>query len=433
MKLNLSFLLVVVLFTFNSNKAQNDILSSSNDTLIKYIVGLKNELNELKKSKSKSSPHFNFKNGLGFSTPDSSYSLNIRFRMQNRFLMNTKDDEHLETGSWEARVRRCRLSFTGHVLNPKWNYYLQLSFSRGDMDWNDTEASTQNTSPNVVRDAMIFYKPVKNLQFAFGQGKLPGNRQRVVSSGSLQFYDRSIVNANFTPDRDFGFFANYKAHLGSTFLVLTKLAVTSGEGRNSVSSNTGLAYTGRVELLPLGAFTDGGDYFEGDIAREEKPKISIAGGYHFNDLAVRTAGQLGKDLLATRSFNVYMADFVFKYKGFALSSEYIRRDTEDSPLVLGSDKKYRTILTGDGINNQLSYCFKNMFEVALRHSLVTPHKDLYSKVRENEQYGLGVTKYLNKHKLKVQGNIFYNRERDLSKQENHNNYFFAVFQIEFGI
>ncbi len=69
--------------------------------------------------------------------------------------MNTKDDEHLETGSWEARVRRCRLSFAGHILNPKWSYYLQLSFSRGDMDWSDADASTQNTSPNVVRDAMI--------------------------------------------------------------------------------------------------------------------------------------------------------------------------------------------------------------------------------------------------------------------------------------
>ena len=106
---------------------------------------------------------------------------------------------------------------------------------------------------------------------------------------------------------------------------------------------------------------------------------------------------------------------------------------EGSPIVVGSDSKSRTLVTGDGINTQLSYCFKNMFEVALRHSLVSPHRDLTSKIRENEQYGLGVTKYLNKHKLKVQGNIFYNRERDLSKQENHNSYFFAVFQIELGI
>lgn len=432
MKLKFSFLLVSFLFTATVSKSQ-ETQNVSNDSLLKEFIALKKEINDLKKSSKTKAPYFNYKNGLGFATPDSSYSVNIRFRMQNRFLMNTQDDIHLETGSWEARVRRCRLSFAGHMINTKWSYYLQLSFSRGDMDWSDVDASTLNTSPNVVRDAMIFYKPIKNVQFGFGQGKLPGNRQRVISSGAQQFYDRSIVNATFTPDRDFGFFMNYTAHLGSNFIVLTKLAATSGEGRNSVSSNPGLAYTGRVELLPMGNFSDGGDYYEGDVAREQKPKLSIAGGYQLNDLAVRTGGQLGKDLLGTRSFNVYMADLLFKYNGFALSSEYIRRDTEGSPFVVGTDKKVRTITTGDGINTQVSYCFKNMFEFALRHSLLSPHQDLLSKVRENEQYGVGVTKYLNKHKFKVQGNLFFNRERDLSKQEDHNKYFFAVFQIEMGI
>lgn len=427
------FTLLFVSVLFINQMVSQENQGISNDTLFKYITDLRKEVYDLKKGKVKTLPYFNYKTGLGFATPDSSYSINIRFRIQNRFLMNTVSDDDFAPASWEARVRRCRLSFAGHILNPKWSYYLQLSFSRGDMDWSDVDGSTQNTSPNVVRDAMIFYKPIKNLQLALGQGKLPGNRQRVISSGAQQFYDRSIVNATFTPDRDFGVFANYTIHLGSTFTVLTKLAITSGEGRNSVSSNTGLAYTGRIEILPLGIFTDGGDYYEGDLAREPKPKISIAGGYQLNDLAVRTGGQLGRDLLATRSFNVYMADFLFKYKGIALSSEYIRRDTEGSPIVLGSDGKRKTIITGDGINTQLSYCFKNMFEIALRHSLLSPHNDLLSKVRENEQYGIGVTKYLNKHKLKVQGNLFYNRERDLSKQVNHNSYFFGVLQIELGI
>lgn len=190
--------------------------------------------------KTAKTPYFNFKNGLGFSTPDSSYSLNLRFRIQNRALFNTVSDEDLSPSSFEARVRRCRLSFTGHVVNPKLTYYLQLSFSRGDMDWSVADATSQNTSPNVVRDAMIFYKPVKQLQIGFGQGKLPGNRQRVNSSGALQFYDRSIVNANFTPDRDFGLFINYTGHVTENFLVVPKVAVSSGEGRNSVTSNAGL-------------------------------------------------------------------------------------------------------------------------------------------------------------------------------------------------
>jgi phosphate-selective porin OprO/OprP len=318
------------------------------------------------------------------------------------------------------------------MLNPKLTYYLQLSFSRGDMDWSATETTTINTSVNVVRDAIIFYRPVNSLQIGFGQSKLPGNRQRINSSGALQFYDRSIVNANFTPDRDFGLFINHTAHLGQP-LFITRLAITSGEGRNSVSSNTGLAYTGRVEFQPMGAFTDGGDYFEGDVIREEKPKFSIAGGYQYNDLAMRSGGQLGKDLYGSKSYNLYMADMVFKYQGFALTAEYIRRDTDGSPVVRGSDGKSRTIVTGDGINTQVSYCFKSRWEIAARHSLVSPHHDVLAQVRENEQYGLGITKYLNKHKVKVQANVFYNRERDLVLHKDMNKYFFAVFQVELGI
>jgi len=289
---------------------------------------------EEKKPTSKN-PYFNFKNGLGFSTPDSAYSINIRFRMQNRLLMNTVSDEDINPSSYEFRVRRCRLSFTGHVYNPKWSYYLQLSFSRGDMDWSMNDASNYNTGPNVVRDAIVYYKPIKHLQIGVGQTKLPGNRQRVVSSGALQFYDRSPANSNFTLDRDAGVFLNYSFHLGKTFKTIIKAAATSGEGRNSNSSNYGLAYSGRMEILPLGDFTDGGDYFEGDVVREPKPKISLGGGFHLNDMAVRTQGQLGKDLYEPRSYETYFADFLFKFKGFALSSEYLRRNC-DNPVTKNS-------------------------------------------------------------------------------------------------
>jgi hypothetical protein len=376
-------------------------------------------------------PYFNFKNGIGFATPDSAYSINIRFRMQNRLLMNSVSDEDLNPGSFEFRVRRCRLVLAGHVYNPKWSYYLQLSFSRGDMDWDMNQASNVNTSVNVVRDAMIYYKPFKNMQIGFGQTKLPGNRQRVVSSGSLQFYDRSPANANFTLDRDAGFFASYFFNIGK-FKTIIKGAVTSGEGRNSNSSNPGLAYSGRIEFLPMGDFTDAGDYFEGDVAREEKPKLSFGGGFHLNDLAVRTQGQLGRDLYEARSYETYHADLLFKFNGFALSSEYIRRNC-DNPVTKNSAGSTRAVVEGDGINTQISYCFKSRWEIAARHTLVSPHHDLYASMNENEQYGLGLTKYIMKHKVKVQGNIFYNRERNLNTSKDSNKHWLGVLQLELGI
>jgi phosphate-selective porin OprO and OprP len=181
------------------------------------------------------------------------------------------------------------MKFEGFVYNPKLTYYIQLSFSRGDMDWRGTDNSVNNHSPNIVRDAVIYYNPNKNVRLGFGQTKLPGNRQRVVSSGDLQFADRSIVNATFNIDRDFGFFAHYMTNYFNL-----RGAITSGEGRNSVASNNGLAWTGRAELLPLGKFTGNNDYIEGDLEREPKPKISLAVTYSLNDRAVRQSGTLGK-------------------------------------------------------------------------------------------------------------------------------------------
>ena len=376
-------------------------------------------------------PYFNFREGLGFAKPDSSYSLNIRFRIQNRAMVNTISDKNLHPAGYEARVRRCRLIFRGHVVDPRLAYYLQLSFSRGDMDWEVTDVTQQNVSPNVVRDAVIYYRIVPDLQIGLGQTKLPGNRQRVNSSGALQFFDRSIVNAQFTTDRDFGFFAQYRVNSKGTFRAVIKGAVSSGEGRNSTMSNYGLAYTGRVEILPLGAFTDGGDYFEGDVVREEKPKLSIAGAYMLNDLAVRTGGQLGDDLWGQKSFSLYIADLMFKYRGFMWASEYIRRDASD-PFVKGSDGITRHINTGDGINNQVSYCFPSRWEVAARYALVSPHRDVVGVFRQSEQVVAGVTRYLNRHNVKCQFNLVYNRERNLGTSAEKS-WFSAVFQVELGI
>lgn len=377
-------------------------------------------------------PYFSFKNGLGITSPDSNFSINIRFRIQNRFLMNTTSKEDLSPASWEARVRRARLAFTGYVFDPSFSYYLQLSFSRGDLDWNGLDVSSQNTSPNIVRDAMIFYRPGPKWQFAFGQGKLPGNRQRVVSSGSLQFFDRSPVNAAFTLDRDFGFFINYGNRFMNNGLFFIKTAITSGEGRNSIASNSGLAYTARLELLPLGEFTSGGDYFEGDVVREPLPKISLGLGGHFNDLAVRSQGQLGRDLYAAKSFYDLIADFLCKYRGFALSSEYLYKQSVGSPVTINSIGAIRDLLVGQGINTQISYCFPSKWEIAARQSMVVPHNEIKERNSEIREFGIGVTKYFMVHKTKVQFNAFSRDVSNTITQESRG-YFYFVFQIEAGI
>jgi phosphate-selective porin OprO and OprP len=374
--------------------------------------------------------------GVGVVTGDSTFSLNFQFRMQNRAAYVSKTDGDLSPDAFEFRVRRLRFKFEGFVYNPKLTYYIQLSFSRGDMDWRGSDNGINNSSPNIVRDAVIYYSPTKSLRFGLGQTKLPGNRQRVISSGDQQFPDRSIVNATFNVDRDFGFFAQYTGN----FMNL-RGALTSGEGRNSLLSNSGLAYTGRVEFLPLGKFTGNNDYIEGDLEREQTPKISIAATYSFNDQATRQAGQLGNDLYQTRGLKNFEADVLIKYKGWAWYNEYMNRDTDNPVTVNASDPtKFRTVYVGDGYLSQLSYLFPNNFEIAARYSTTVPSSSLYENAdfptlndKQVRQSELGVTKYLNGHRLKIQSSLIYNTSRDLQTDSYAAEFWSAVFQIELGI
>ncbi|MFZ7182733.1 MAG: porin, partial [Bacteroidota bacterium] len=109
-------------------------------------------------------PSFNFKNGLGIASPDSAFTMNIRFRIQNRaaFTVAQEDEDTWDVSAVDARVRRMRLRFEGQVYDPRLTYLIQLSFSRGDMDWDNSGV------PNVLRDAMVFYKVSNKLNIALG-------------------------------------------------------------------------------------------------------------------------------------------------------------------------------------------------------------------------------------------------------------------------
>ena len=118
---------------------------------------------------------------------DTLFKMTVRFRMQNRFALISEGGDDLAIGATDIRVRRMRLRFDGYVISPKIQYKVQLGFSKADMDLIET------TTTQPIRDAIGFYVPNKHWSIGLGQAKLPGNRQREVSSGALQLPDRSIV------------------------------------------------------------------------------------------------------------------------------------------------------------------------------------------------------------------------------------------------
>lgn len=364
-------------------------------------------------------------NGLEVKTQDSSFYANFRFRMQNRIGFSTEGGDDLGIKEFDMRVRRLRLRADGYVLSPKLGYSIQLSFTRGDMDVDNTGIA------NIIREGVIFYHFNDNFYIAFGQNKLPGNRQRVNSSGQMQFSERSIVNGAFTLDRDFGVKAYYDKLIGKVGF-RAKTAISTGEGRSVNTTDNGLAYTGRLEFLPMGWFTKDGDYSEGDLEREKKPKLSIAIGYSYNAKAKRTGGQLGKELYDSRNMATLFSDMLFKYNGWAAATEFMRR-TSDDPLTFNTSGDVRYIYTGWGLNQQLSYIFKNNWEPAFRYSMLRPQGSVTAYESQKEVTELGISKYLRGHRIKAQFSLGYNTKNGQWNFNNSNNYWSGVFQVELGI
>ena len=369
-------------------------------------------------------PYYSYGKGIGITSPDSLYQMNIRFRMQNRISLNHYD----EASEVEAMVRRLRLRFDGYVGDPKFQYAIQLSFSPEDVG-----EIKDDSDLNIIRDAMFFYVPNKHWQLGFGQTKLPGNRQRINSSGALQLTDRSINNSRFNIDRDFGLQVYYLGRNKEGFDYNIKTAISTGEGRNWLRAyDENLAYTGRIELFPLGVLSNNGAFYEGDLAREISPKIMLSAAYQFNNKALRANGQRGDQLFEGKDIHSFFADAITKYNGWALMLAYMHKHAEN-PITLNPEnpEDVRFVYNGQGFDTQLSYLFRNNVELIGRFSRQIPDDEIFSLAPKQNQFSLGLTKYIWEHTFKLQTEVTKNQYEFYDGSED--DYWYIRFQVEIGI
>ncbi len=362
--------------------------------------------------------------GVSFMPKNKKFKMTMRFRMQNQLALQFDDDFSLE--ETQAQVKRLRLRFDGYIYSPKLLYSIQLGFTPYDTK------VLPNGNNNLVRDAMICYRPSETWNIGFGQTKIKANRARINSSSALQFVDRSIVNSEFNPDRDFGIFGEYYKPLFADFNLAAKASITLGEGRNwAVNKSKGFAYTGRVELYPLGRFKSLGEVAEGDFQREETVKFMVAGAFSYNDRTTRELGQSGAELPdgMMRDLQQYYLDFILKYRGFAFYTDFMGRRC-DKPLFAGNDDLF--VYAGKGVNVQTSYLFKKNWEVAVRNSTLMPDSEIRPMVgyKRFNQSSLAVTKYLIGHNLKLQADVSYNHRTQTTEAYNR---WQMRFVVEAGI
>ncbi|WP_051435866.1 porin [Tenacibaculum sp. 47A_GOM-205m] len=348
---------------------------------------------------------------------DSTWSMNMSARMQ--FLATAEWDSNkdgLYNLSSSMLVRRARLKFKGFAFSPKLKYKLEIGMSNRDIS--GASEHTGN-APRYILDAVLKWNFHQNFELWFGQTKLPGNRERVISSADMQLVDRSLLNKRFNIDRDMGMQLRHHFNLSDKFVVREALAFSQGEGRNVTVGNLGgHQYTAHLEFLPFGLFEGNGDYKGGDLKREKTPKLAIGMSYDFNNNAVKTRSNQGQYMVNDAGYyetniSTFFVDAMFKYKGFSFMGEYASRDAEDpfaknsdGTPVLDSKGKQVVVEVGNALNLQTGYLFDKNWEISARYTNIALDKNITGKDIEN-QYTLGLSKYIVGHKLKVQTDVSY--------------------------
>ena len=359
---------------------------------------------------------------------DSTWTMKVGLRAQ---LLGSSSWEENNGNETSFLTRRARLKFDGYAYSPKLKYKVELGLSNRDLS-----GASQYTSnaPRYILDAVLQWNFYQNFELWFGQTKLPGNRERVISSGNLQQVDRSLLNSRFTIDRDFGFQLRHHFNLTNTFVVKEIFSLAQGEGRNITTGNLGgHQYTGRIELLPFGDFASKGDYTGGDLKREKKPKLAIGFSYDHNNNAVKTRSNQGsymtidgvEDAYFETNINTVFLDAMFKYNGISLMAEYSDRTASDA-FAKNSDGSLTgdEVQVGKGLNLQMGYLFNNDIELSGRYTHIELDKSITGKNPES-QYTLGLSKYIVGHKLKVQTDISH------LEIEGSNNKLMFRLQVDF--
>lgn len=351
---------------------------------------------------------FELGNGLTLNANDGLYQLQIQGTIQPYFGYRDLGNEVSEN---YFNVARSYLSFGGFAVDEKFSFFVQLDFS----------------SPSPLLDAWGAYEPWKDVKFIVGQKQnIANNREMLYMENQLQFVNRSLLSTTFSASgREMGLFFDSK--FGNSFVIAPQLAVTSGDGRNSFGMDSrdidvgGFKYAARLDVYPLGDFSEGNNIGVADFAREEQLKMVLGGAYSYNYGASNAVGEghddfnlydnLGNELYP--DYRKLYADVLLKYKGFSLLGEYavatatsldgMYTTVTSDPLLPTQISEYLNL--GSSYNVQLGYVTPWDYALDIRYSQVNQEfeTNANSLVRDATAYSIGVSKYFKNNALKVHG------------------------------
>ena len=317
------------------------------------------------------------KKGFRLETRDGNWATELQWRAQMRYSYPYSSDPRTisqfnadESSNFE--LRRVRMKIGGHGYRPWIKYYFEVDLQPSR---DDDDSSTASSSRLI--DWRITLDKYKWAALRVGQWKINYNRERVDSSGKQQFVERSIVNRQFTVDRQIGALIMGRVLPGTYADFNYYAGVFNGKGRSVNNPTDDMMWMGRFQWNFLGRELK---WEQSDTEYHEKP----AGSLSFAAASVigpctrwsssgcgNLSGFASPAVAGSRQFKVEQMQqgAAFKWRGLSLQEEFHWK------TIVDRVNNTRTHMTGSYA--QAGYFFHNLIpivpeplELAFRYAFV---------------------------------------------------------------
>ena len=319
--------------------------------------------------------------GSTITSRDGNYLLQMQIRIQFRYAHPFDGDPRTadqfdQEGTDKFNIRRARLKLEGHAYRPWLEGYFQYDL-KGDF----------------VRNLRVLVSKYEALQFKAGLDKADYSRERVTSSGRQQFAERSIVNREFTIDRQEGIeiFGRFfkETNMDSQYY----LGVFTGAGRGGNNDDDDKMWMARYAW---NIFRIEMPFSSSDIEYHENPGASLAiaavtnrSRYTRFDTDIG-GGQLdGFDNGEPGQYriNQLVSDLIYKHRGFSLQGEYHWKEIDDLKNRTVTRLKGAFIQGGYFLHGWIEAVPKGL-ELAFRYAFVDPDTAVANNLRQEYTAGL---------------------------------------------
>ena len=353
--------------------------------------------------------------GFSFESRDGNWRTDLQWRAQLRYTSPYRSDPRSlanfasdTQNTFEAR--RLRMKIGGYGFRPWIGYYFEV-----DLEPTRSTSDSSSSSSSRVIDWRITLDKWEELALRVGQWKIDYNRERVDSSGRQQFVERSIVNRQFTIDRQVGVQLRGRLFKETPADLNYYVGAFTGEGRGVSNDDEDLMYMGRLQWNFLGRELA---WKQTDVEYTELPTGSLSFGAATNKGRCtrwsssgcgNLSGFASPGTATNGQFEVeqYTQGFAFKWKGLSIQQEYHWKEVDDTANNTTSDMEGAYVQSGYFFHHLIPAIPKEL-ELAARYAFVDePNSANVLVNNKREEVTIGANWFFAGHNNKLTADFSY--------------------------